>query len=69
MLFVTHDLEEAIFLADRVAVMTARPGTIQVVLDIPFARPRDASIKLSNQFQELRGHIRELLVDEEDDET
>ena len=68
-LFVTHDLEEAIFLADRVAVMTARPGTIQVVLDIPFARPRDASIKLSNTFQELRGHIRELLVDAEDDET
>ena len=68
-LFVTHDLEEAIFLADRVAVMTARPGTIQVVLDIPFARPRDASIKLSNEFQELRGHIRELLVDVEDNET
>jgi len=68
-LFVTHDLEEAIFLADRVAVMTARPGTIQVVLDIPFARPRDASIKLSNEFQELRGHIRELLVEEEAGET
>ena len=68
-LFVTHDLEEAIFLADRVAVMTARPGTIQVVLDIPFARPRDASIKLSNEFQALRGHIRELLVEEEASET
>ena len=68
-LFVTHDLEEAIFLADRVAVMTARPGTIQVVLDIPFARPRDAAIKLSNEFQELRGHIRELLVEEEAGET
>ena len=67
-LFVTHDLEEAIFLADRVAVMTARPGRIQVVLDIPFARPRDASIKLSNEFQALRGHIRELLMDE-DEET
>ena len=68
-LFVTHDLEEAIFLADRVAVMTSRPGTIQVVLDIPFARPRDASIKLSNEFQELRGYIRELLVDEEENKT
>ena len=64
-LFVTHDLEEAIFLADRVAVMTSRPGTIQIVLDIPFPRPRDASIKLSNEFQELRGYIRELLMAEE----
>lgn len=68
-LFVTHDLEEAIFLADRVAVMTSRPGTVQVVLDIPFTRPRDASLKLSNEFQELRGYIRELLVSEEEVEN
>lgn len=66
-LFVTHDLEEAIFLADRVAVMTPRPGTIQVVLDIPFPRPREASIRLSNEFQELRGQIRALLVTEEEE--
>ena len=65
--FVTHDLEEAIFLADRVAVMTPRPGTIQVVLDIPFPRPREASIRLSTEFQELRGQIRELLVTEEEE--
>lgn len=67
-LFVTHDLEEAIFLADRVAVMSARPGTIQVVLDIPLARPREASVKLSNEFQALRGQIRELLVSEGENE-
>jgi len=60
-LFVTHDLEEAIFLADRVAIMTPRPGTIQSVLKIPFPRPRDAKIRLSNEFQEIRRHIRELL--------
>lgn len=64
--FVTHDLEEAIFLADRVAVMTPRPGAIQVVLDVPFPRPRDASIRLSTEFQALRGQIRELLVTEEE---
>lgn len=67
-LFVTHDLEEAIFLADRVAVMSARPGTIQVVLDIPLPRPREASVKLSNEFQALRGQIRELLVSEGENE-
>ncbi len=66
-IFVTHDLEEAIFLADRVAVMTPRPGTIQVVLDIPFPQPREASIRLSNEFQELRGQIRALLVTEEEE--
>ena len=67
-LFVTHDLEEAIFLADRVAVMTSRPGTIQTVLDIPFPRPRDASVKLSHEFQELRGQIRALLISEDENE-
>ena len=60
-LFVTHDLEEAIFLADRVAIMTPRPGTIQSVLKIPFPHPRDAKIRLSSEFQEIRRHIRELL--------
>ena len=65
--FVTHDLEEAIFLADRVAVMTPRPGTIEVVLDVPFPRPREASIRLSTEFQALRGQIRELLVTEEEE--
>ncbi|MDE2856948.1 MAG: ABC transporter ATP-binding protein [Chloroflexota bacterium] len=65
--FVTHDLEEAIFLADRVAVMTPRPGSIQVVLDVPFPRPREASIRLSREFQALRGQIRELLVTEEEE--
>ncbi len=40
-LFVTHDIEEAVRLGDRVLVMTGRPGSIREVLDIPFARPRD----------------------------
>lgn len=40
-LFITHDLTEAIALSDRVVVMSARPGTIKAVFDIPIARPRD----------------------------
>src|SRR5262245_24038858 len=41
MVFITHSIDEAIVLGDRVAVMTARPGRIKEVLDIPFGRPRE----------------------------
>jgi NitT/TauT family transport system ATP-binding protein len=41
-LFVTHDLGEALTLSDRVVVLSARPGRIKEIFDVPFARPRDA---------------------------
>src|SRR5690606_40205960 len=40
-LFVTHNIAEAIFLADQVMVMTARPGRLAKIVDVPFARARD----------------------------
>lgn len=52
-LFVTHDVAEAVYLGDRIAIMSARPGTILEEIHVPFARPRDESIKQTREFQEL----------------
>ena len=52
-LFVTHDVEEAIYLADRLFIMSARPGTIVEDVPVPFGRPRNPALKQSKDFQEL----------------
>jgi len=58
MVFITHSIDEAIILGDRIAVMTARPGRIKEVLDIPFGRPREVDvIRADPRFAELRLHI------------
>ncbi|HWK38693.1 MAG TPA: ABC transporter ATP-binding protein, partial [Hyphomicrobium sp.] len=48
--FVTHDIDEALFLADRVLVMSHRPGRIIEEIKVPFARPRDAEISVTPEF-------------------
>lgn len=59
--FITHDIEEAVFLGDRVLVMTARPASIAADISIPFDRSeRKPEIKRSAAFQELRGRIGEI---------
>ncbi|GIH20931.1 ABC transporter ATP-binding protein [Rugosimonospora africana] len=55
--FVTHQIDEAIFLADRIVVMTARPGRIKEVIDVPFPRPRDLHIKRTAEFGEIYDSI------------
>jgi NitT/TauT family transport system ATP-binding protein len=55
-LFVTHDVAEAVFLADRLYVVSARPGTIVEEIEIPFGRPREQTIKQLREFQELEAH-------------
>ena len=63
-LFVTHDIDEAIFLSDRVYVMTARPGRIKAEILVPLARPREASVTLSSEFLGLRRGLMSLIRDE-----
>src|SRR5271169_4631986 len=56
-LFVTHDVDEAIYLADHIFVLSARPGTIMEDVPVPFGRPRDRSIKQTEPFHELQQHV------------
>ncbi len=56
-LFVTHDVEEAVYLADRIFIMSAHPGTIIEDVQVPFERPRDLSLKERNEFHELQNYV------------
>ncbi len=55
--YVTHDIEEAILLGDRVLVMTARPGEIKAEFRVPFARPRTLALMQTSEFADLNGLI------------
>jgi NitT/TauT family transport system ATP-binding protein len=58
MLFITHSIDEAIVLGDRIAVMTTRPGRVKEILPIDFKRPRDpAAVRSHPHYAELRNHI------------
>jgi ABC-type nitrate/sulfonate/bicarbonate transport system ATPase subunit len=60
--FITHDVEEAIFLSDQVVVMTQRPGRIKAVIDIPIPRPRAPATLHDARFIALKQQCLELLV-------
>jgi NitT/TauT family transport system ATP-binding protein len=63
-LFITHDIEEAIFLSDRVYVMTARPGRIKAEIEIPLPRPRTAEMMSSVVFTQILHKLRNLIREE-----
>jgi NitT/TauT family transport system ATP-binding protein len=63
-IFITHDIEEAIYLADRVIVFTARPGRTKADIAIEIARPRAIEVKKSAVYMDYRNRIWDLLRDE-----
>jgi NitT/TauT family transport system ATP-binding protein len=63
-LFITHDIEEALLLADRVCVMTARPGRIKKSIEVPMPRPRSIELTLSPEFNALRREVLDLIREE-----
>ena len=63
-LFITHQINEAVYLADRVAVMSARPGRLKQVFEIPFDRPRNLTLKRDPKFLEIEDRIWQLIEEE-----
>jgi NitT/TauT family transport system ATP-binding protein len=63
-LFVTHQIDEAVYLADRVVVMTSRPGQIKAVVDVDIPRPRELSVKRTPRFLELVDEIWKMIEEE-----
>ena len=59
--FVTHDIDEALFLADRIVVMSARPGRVIQDIVLPFARPRSHELVTEPDFVDLKRHVMQLL--------
>jgi len=60
-LFITHSISEAVFLSTRVLVMSARPGRVIASFDVPYAYPRDPSLRFEASFADLSGKINEAL--------
>jgi NitT/TauT family transport system ATP-binding protein len=62
--FVTHSIDEAIFLSDRIAVMTKRPGTVKSLIDVDLPRPRDDDSRATAEFGRIRAQVAQILKEE-----
>lgn len=67
--FVTHDIEEAVFLGDRVVHLTPRPGRIKDVADVPLFRPRAPEVQTGKEFNSVVAQLRASLNQEDDHES
>jgi NitT/TauT family transport system ATP-binding protein len=63
-MLITHSVDEAIYLASRIVVVTARPARIREIIDVPFPYPRDESIQEKTEYAALRNRVRELVMKE-----
>jgi NitT/TauT family transport system ATP-binding protein len=59
--FITHDLDEAIFLADRILVLSAHPGEVQELIEVPVPRPRSAAQFITPEFLATKARLEELI--------
>lgn len=56
-LFVTHNIEEALFLSDKIIILSASPASVKTIIDIPFPRPRDVSLLVSEEFLQWKRKV------------
>ena len=63
-MLITHSVEEAIYLASKIIVMTARPTRIREIVEVPFGYPREEALHETPRFGELRSHIRDIVMKE-----
>jgi NitT/TauT family transport system ATP-binding protein len=62
--FITHQIDEAVYLADKVVVLSARPGRVREIVDVNLQRPRDLHIKRTEEFGRIVDHIWSLIENE-----
>ena len=60
-MFITHDLDEAIFLADRILVLSAHPGEVRELIEVPVSRPRTTAQLISPVFLATKARLEELI--------
>lgn len=63
-IFITHDVEEAVFMSDKVVVLTKRPAKVVEVIDINLPRPRDLDVEYSEKFIKIKKHVQEIITKE-----
>ena len=63
-MLITHSVEEAVYLSNRIIVMTARPTRIREIIEVPFSYPRSEGLHESKEFGVLRAHVRGLVMQE-----